>query len=249
MALASSEQVVLSDQQVQDYDEQGFLALDRITSEAEVTELREIYDQLFEPGALIAEDDRVELAGTGERSLPQILNPDHYAPELLVSDAYRHATAIARQLLGERTEHMGMHAIRKPARSDVETPWHQDEAYWDPAYLHPALSVWIPLQPATLENGCMHFVPGSHRAEVRPHRLVDPSVADGLRLADDEGIQGSVACPLPAGGATIHAGRTLHYTGANLTDEPRRALIVAFRAPPVWDGRRSFPWQPASWYE
>ena len=142
-----------------------------------------------------------------------------------------------------------MHAIRKPPRSAVETPWHQDEAYWDPAYLHTALSIWIPLQPATLDNGCMRFVPGSHRETVHPHQLIDPANADGLRLSGSQQAVGGVACPLPPGGATVHAGRTLHHTGPNRSDEPRRALIMAFRAPPVWEGTRSFPWQPDAWYE
>lgn len=246
---AHSKNVILSEEQVREYGARGFLALDRITSEAEISRLVEIYDRLFEPGALVAEDDRVELAGEAAGSLPQILNPDRYAPELRESEAYHNASAVARQLLGEGSEHMGMHAIRKPEHSDVETPWHQDEAYWDPAYIHTALSVWIPLQPATLDNGCMHFLPGSCREEVRPHQLVNPGFADGLQLADGPPMRGSVACPLPAGGATIHSGRTLHYTGPNHTDEPRRALIMAFRVQPVWDGTRSFAWRPAGQHE
>jgi hypothetical protein len=243
------ENTILTENQVRGYAERGFLALDRITSTAEVARLVEIYDRLFEPGALVADHDRVELAGKAARSLPQVLNPDRYAPALRETEAYHNACAVARQILGEGSEHMGMHAIRKPARSEVDTPWHQDEAYWDPSYVHTALSVWIPLQPATLDNGCMHFIPGSDREEVRPHRLIDPECADGLQLADDQPVSSSVACPLPAGGATVHSGRTLHYTGPNFTDEPRRALIMAFRLQPVWNGTRSFPWQPARWYE
>jgi hypothetical protein len=249
MVTSTGAEVVLTDGQLREYAERGFLALDAITSEAEVRRLRGTYDRLFEPGALVADRDRVELAGRAERSLPQVLNPDHYAPELLETVAYRNAAALARQLLGERSGHMGMHAIRKPARSAVETPWHQDEAYWDPAYRHGALSIWIPLQPATADNGCMHFLPGSHREGVRPHQLIDPASADGLRLADGQLVSGGVACPVSAGGATVHAARTLHYTGPNHTDEPRRALIIAFRVPPVREGTRSFPWQPAAWYE
>ena len=57
----------------------------------------------------------------------------------------------------------GNHAILKPARIGGATPWHQDEAYWDPRYAHRAVSIWLALQPATLENGCMRFIAGSHR--------------------------------------------------------------------------------------
>jgi ectoine hydroxylase-related dioxygenase (phytanoyl-CoA dioxygenase family) len=95
----------------------------------------------------------------------------------------------------------------------------------------------------------MRFLPGSHHEEVRPHQLINPESADGLQLADGQPVRGSVACPLPAGGATVHSGRTLHYTGPNHTHEPRRAHIMAFRLPPIWDGTRTFAWQPARWQE
>jgi len=242
---------VLTAEQVVDYRRDGFVSVDALTSAAEVVALQGIYDRLFEPGAVIDEQDRIELAGDrdAERTLPQILNPDRYAPELRETAAYRNAKALAGQLLADDAEAMGMHAIRKPPRSGAPTPWHQDEAYWDPRYEHRALSIWMPLQPATLDNGCMHFVPGSHHEDVRVHELINPDSADGLQVPDQDGVEGGVACPLAPGGATVHAGRTLHYAGPNRTDEPRRALIMAFRAPPRWIGEiREFPWQPAAWY-
>jgi ectoine hydroxylase-related dioxygenase (phytanoyl-CoA dioxygenase family) len=107
----------------------------------------------------------------------------------------------------------------------------------------------MPLQPATIDNGCMHFVPGSHLMEVQDHQLIEPTT-EGLELTDDSGVRDAVACPLPAGGATVHANRTLHYAGANRTEEPRRALIMAFRVRPTpLEADREFPWQPDRWYE
>lgn len=248
---AEGSEALLTDRQVDDFHRDGFVTVEALTSADEVVALQGIYDRLFEPGAAVDAQDRIELAGDrdAERTLPQILNPDRYAPELLETVAYRNAEGLARQLLGDQTEPMGMHAIRKPPRSGAPTPWHQDEAYWDPHYEHFALSIWMPLQPATLDNGCMHFVPGTHREDVRVHELINPDSADGLRVPDQVGVEGGVACPLAPGGATVHAGRTLHYAGPNQTDEPRRALIMAFRAPPQWIGDvRAFPWQPAAWY-
>ena len=92
--------------------------------------------------------------------LPQIVNPERYAPRLIQGLAYRNAGEIARQLLGPDCMPTGNHAILKPARIGGATPWHQDEAYWDPRYAHRAVSIWLALQPATLENGCMRFISG-----------------------------------------------------------------------------------------
>lgn len=229
------------------YADDGYLVVRGLTTEAEVLGLQAVYDRLFDPATEIAAEDRVELAGGASGSLPQILNPDRYAPELRETTAYRNASALAQSLLGPEVEPMGLHAIRKPPRSGAPTPWHQDEAYWDPSYRHRAVSVWVPLQPATLANGCLSFVPGSHRAGLRQHELTAPDCAEGLQ-AVDQVVTGGVACELQAGDATVHDGRTLHSAGPNTTDGPRRALVLAFRAPPVWEEQRSLPWQPERWY-
>ena len=240
---------MVTDGDVQRFRDQGFLVLDALTTEAEVVALHDVYDRLFEPGAPITDGDRVELAGDTDAPpvLPQILNPDRYAPELRETTAYRNAGEIARRLLGDGAFPMGMHAIRKPPRDGVATPWHQDEAYWDPSLEHHAISVWMPLQPATLDNGCMQFIPGSHRSDVQEHRLINPE-SHGLVVSDDSAATGAVACPLAPGGATVHSGRTLHYAAPNTTDEPRRALIMAFaREPRRLDRARDFHWQRPEW--
>lgn len=242
--------VTLTPEQVERFHRRGFLRLESITTLEEVDRLRGVYDRLFEPGATIAERDRLELAGAAGAppALPQIVNPDHYAPELLETVAYRNAGRIAAQLLGDDVTPAGMHAIRKPAKDGAATPWHQDEAYWDPAYEHRGLSVWMPLQPATLENGCMQFVPESQRLGVQPHRLINPD-SHGLELQSLGLVEEAVACPLPPGGATVHFSRTLHYAGPNTSTEPRRALIMGFNAPPVRLAEpRRMPWQRPEWF-
>ncbi|MFG2661011.1 phytanoyl-CoA dioxygenase family protein [Streptomyces sp. NPDC048425] len=243
--MTTSDAVLLSDRQREEFDRQGYLALDRLTSAEEVTSLQAVYDRLFEDGAQIAERDLLELAGelNGDPTLPQILNPDHYAPELRQTRAYRNAGVVARRLLGPEAVPTGMHAIRKPAHHGAETPWHQDEAYWNPDHEHRAISIWMPLQPATADNGCMEFQPGSHLLPVLAHRRISSDV-HGLVLADTGVVSESVACPLPAGGATVHGSRTLHYAGPNTTSEPRRALVMSFACPsrPLAVPRR-FPWQ------
>jgi ectoine hydroxylase-related dioxygenase (phytanoyl-CoA dioxygenase family) len=106
------------------------------------------------------------------------------------------------------------------------------------------LSFWMPLQEASIENGCLQFVPGSNIDEVLPHHQVGGD-AESLEVDDpDQYHEQSVACELRAGGATIHGGRTLHYAGPNTTGEPRRAYILTFRLPPEErDEPRDFSWR------
>ena len=237
----------LTQAQIDFYDENGYLQLDALATPQEIESTREIYDELFARQAGRKEGDQYDLAGNDEEGqkarLPQIMNPTQYAPELMGNAFRSSALAVARQLLGESAEPNGEHAIFKPASEGAATPWHQDEAYWDPSKQYNALSIWMPLQVASVENGCLYFVPGSQRLEVQPHHSIghDPRV-HGLEIDAIDDSQ-AVACPVEAGGCTIHHCRTLHYAGPNRTDIPRRAYILMFTLPP--DRRqqpREFPW-------
>lgn len=226
----------LTSEQVAFFRDKGFLALPELVPLDEVETMREVYDRLFERRAGREVGDQFDLAGTDEEGveavLPQILNPSHYAPELAEGRYRQFALEICRRLLGPEAELGGDHAILKPARIGSETPWHQDEAYWDEGVLHEAVSIWIPLQEATLENGCMWFLPGSHREAVLPHRpLGDDPRIHALEVVDPIDNSAAVACPIPAGGCTIHHCRTLHYTGPNRSEAPRRALILGAGVP------------------
>ena len=243
--------LTLSQAQIDFFHRNGYLCLDAITTLEEVERLRGVYDRIFAQRAGRSEGNQFDLAGPDEEgqaaALPQILGPRQYAPELGDTLYEANGLAITRQLLGRGAAFTGDHAIFKPARSGAATPWHQDEAYWDPALDYHSLSIWMPLQEATLENGCMQFLPGSQVMEVGAHRSIGGDLrVHGLETLERVDEARTVACPLPPGGATLHGSRTLHYTGANHSDVPRRAYILGFGTPPTprTDGRR-FPWNEA----
>ncbi len=249
----------LDPDQIEFFRANGFLMLRSITSAAEVEMLQGMYDRLFEIKAGRDAGDHLDLTsvddGRQPETLPQILNPSKYAPELGNTAFRANALTIAKQLLGPEAEFRGDHAIRKPPQTGAATPWHQDEAYWDPNLEQNEISIWIPLQEATLENGCMQFVPGTHRQEVLPHHSIghDPRII-GLEVDNpDQLALYSVACPLPPGGATIHHSRTLHFTGPNRSNAPRRAYILMFGTPPKPRAvGRNFYWleqQKTQWQE
>ena len=230
--------VSLTPQQVSFYHANGFLALEAITTPKEVAWMRETYDRLFASRAGREDGNQFDLGGSDEEGktavLPQILQPSKYAPELKEGLFRVNALHVAKQLLGSEAIPMGEHAIFKPARYGAETPWHQDEAYWGEQMQYNSFSMWIPLQKATLQNGCMQFIPASHKSEVVPHHSIGHDVrVHGLEMDQLPDTTKAVACPIPAGGCTIHHNRTMHYAGANRSDVPRRALIIGFGIKPV----------------
>jgi len=227
----------LTQGEIDSFHENGFLAVDAITTPEEVERLREIFATLLQSRAGFEEGAQFDLTGSGTHIRPesvvQIMNPANYVPELRNTQFRRNAEAIADQLIGKASAFFE-HAIVKPAAGSIATPWHQDEAYRDDADLeYRELSIWLPLQPVTVESGCMQFLPGTHLGELRRHRPIGgSSSAHALECTEVPDSGRAVACPLLAGGCTIHGGRTLHYTGPNQSAFPRWAYVLCFDVPP-----------------
>lgn len=235
-------EVELSEEQVEQFRADGFLAIERITTDEEVEWLKGVYDELFETRAGEESGMYFDLGGRrgndGREVLPQILAPEKRRPELTDTIYARNARRLGAQLLRvaeadlEPATLVG-HMIFKPAGYGRETPWHQDEAYWEPDLVYRSVSAWMPLDPASIESGCMQFIPGSHLEAVRRHHHIDDDpLVHGL-VTDDVDPSAAVACPIPPGGATFHHCRVLHYAGPNTTDVPRRAYIQVQSASPL----------------
>ena len=247
---ASKRRSVLTEEQVAFFRQNGFLAVDQLTTEADVAFIREIFDRLFEERVGREDGNQFDLAGGAgeEELLPQIMHPARYAPALNESQLVRNASVALSQLFGTSVEASFFRAIQKPPKHGAETPWHQDAAYWPPGQIHRKISVWVPLQAVTVENGCMQFMPGSHHHDALVHQPINKNPkARGLEIAssEQEHIRQAdvVPCPLPPGGATFHGGYTLHYAGPNRTDTPRRAIILEAELPAKERREpRPFPW-------
>jgi hypothetical protein len=239
---------VLSGSQVRDFHVDGFLAIEEpLIDDREIDRLREIYDEMFAQRAGRADGNQFDLAGTDDPAapavLPQILHPDRYYPAL--KGAYLDLIgSIARQLLGPAVVAEIFHAILKPAGIGAPTPWHQDEAYWEPERQYQSMSIWMPLQEAKVENGCLWFTKGTHEWDVLPHQSIGSNKkVHGLELIDASVVRDPVPCPLPAGGITIHRNRTVHFAGPNRTGVARRALVFSASLPDrPRVGERRFPW-------
>lgn len=223
-----SPNVSLTEDQIRSFRENGFLSLPPITSSEEVNALRATFTRLFAGRAGMKEGayfDMMSVEETEKPVSPQILDPINYAPELRYTQFRANVKAIARQLLGEEAGISLEHVIVKPARYGAPTPWHQDAAH-DPR-IDKQCSIWMPLQEATVENGCMHFIPGSHLEGIYEHASPNNDVRiHCLETQGEFGREKAVPCPVPAGGASIHDARVLHYAGPNRSDGDRFAYVI-----------------------
>lgn len=108
------------------------------------------------------------------------------------------------------------------------TSWHLDTPFWS-FHSPQALTMWLALDEMTPENGCMQYLPGSHRTARMDKNLSIGSDFDGLfKMYPEWRKIEPVRCSGRAGTAVFHNGLVAHAAGPNRSDQPRRAYAVAF---------------------
>ncbi len=225
----ANHQSLISQQHIQSFCQRGFITLPSICNADEIAWFSRRYDDIVTAivGCKPAEIARISSLAEShvfERSLPLSARE-----EFAQTGFYRRARALVAALSGADDSQLrcGWRLFFKLSGFG-ETFWHQDAAYRPEPF--DSITVWMPLEDANLDSGCMHYLPHSHRNGLHPHRrqhghlTVDTSKVD-LDLAQAH------AYPVPAGGCTIHHCCTVHYASANAGPGPRRALaLVCARA-------------------
>jgi len=148
------------------------------------------------------------------------------------SDFYRHV--VSALVAGHRPRLLSVNYWGKPAAVGSAQPWHQDLAYIPPVQrtsYNGALTCWIALDPARVENGCLEFYPGSHRSGDLPH-VGSADAADGeqIRLEVSRLFPGLQPTPveLDPGAAVFFDGRVVHGSRVNTSSVPRRAISFSY---------------------
>src|SRR5437588_10127061 len=136
------------------------------------------------------------------------------------------------QLLGGPVRFWHDQLFCKPARHGGVVAWHQDFSYWTRTTPLAHLTCWIGLDDSTRENGCVHYVPGSHKWKLLPRgglasdmEAIFDQLTQEQRAAFDP-----VAMELKAGECSFHHPLMVHGSYENRSNRPRRgALINVFR--------------------
>ncbi|MCB9706161.1 MAG: phytanoyl-CoA dioxygenase family protein [Myxococcales bacterium] len=209
----------LSTAQLDFYWEQGYLVVGPLLSPERVDRLRRALDSLWERWA-------GELGVTPEaycRVVSQWTNLWESDPAFAEQLRHPECTAMAAELIGcERVRVFHDHVISKPPGLSGAVPWHQDYPYW-PLKAPRALSLWLALDDATPESGCMHFMPGAHReGECPAVDFLNDRKEWGARLERIRPV------PVPAGWGIFHNCLSWHTTPANTSAGPRRAYISIY---------------------
>jgi hypothetical protein len=208
----------LSEQELGQYSQQGFLSISQLATPGDVAEIRSILDRLYKH------------QGREHGSIPNLIQ---LAPELQNTAVFRSCRAIAKQILGRTTMYACDNGLYKEPRGKHGTPWHQDGAFHGKYFPNNTVAFWIPLQEAIVENGCLHYIPLEKRQILLPHHPYYPNDLRSM-MTDAVNPAKAVACPLRVGDATIHGPLTLHSALANSTDCVRRTWVLTFRPWGKW---------------
>jgi ectoine hydroxylase-related dioxygenase (phytanoyl-CoA dioxygenase family) len=146
---------------------------------------------------------------------------------------------IAARLEGTRMRLWHDHALfKEPGKGNNKTPWHQDAPYWPHQDRWHQTSIWIALKDATITNGCMSFVAGTH--SLGPMPAIDlGNPPDIFQYAPHIKPVKPVTHELNAGSVTFHNGLTFHYAGPNKSDSTREAIAIIYMPEnTIYDGKR-----------
>jgi len=138
-------------------------------------------------------------------------------------------TVPASQLLGGPVRFWHDQLFCKPARHGGVVAWHQDYSYWTRTKPMAHLTCWIALDDAGVENGCLHYVPKSHRWNLLPIKGLAgdmDAIREVLSPAQLLDFQKHVPIELKKGYATFHHPLLMHGSFENRTERQRRATVI-----------------------
>jgi ectoine hydroxylase-related dioxygenase (phytanoyl-CoA dioxygenase family) len=235
----------LSSEQVAHFHDYGYTAGIRVLTDGQVDALRESLDRLVDPKhsahSLFYEFHSNESSNPATVLLHalgawRIEVPFH---DILWNPAF---TMPASQLLDGDVRFWHDQLFCKPAHHGGVVAWHQDYSYWTRTQPMAHLTCWIALDDSTKENGCLWYVPGSHRWNLLPVTGLAGDMDEIQSVLTDE--QRAAFHPVPIelkrGYCTFHHPLMVHGSFENRVDRQRRAAVInVFR-----DGVRSATDEP-----
>lgn len=227
------EQYKLTDEQVSFYKEYGYLANIKILEDFQVDqlnkELAKIIDPAYSKNDLFYEfnsnesDDpnRVLFHSLGHWRITEGFHDVLWNPRFVVA---------ASQLLGDKAVRFWHDQLFcKPAHHGSVVAWHQDYSYWTRTTPMQHLTCWVGLDDATAKNGCLNYIPKSHKWSLLDKISLGgtmDSLKELLSSEQQKEYDNKVAIEMPKGFGTFHHPLMVHGSYENNSDISRRAMVL-----------------------
>lgn len=221
-----------SEAQLQQFDESGFVVGPRVLTAAQIEALQSELAELTDPnhdGRELWYEYHSNESNDPNAVLFHALGAWRTRPafhDALWNPAF---TVPASQLLGGSVRFWHDQLFCKPAKHGGVVSWHQDYSYWTRTSPMAHLTCWIGLDDATTDNGCIHYIPGSHKWDLLPITGLAgdmTAIKEVLNEQQWEQFNNPVAVELKAGECVFHHPLTIHGSFENRTEVPRRAMVL-----------------------
>jgi len=235
MSIGEERKMALNEADRNSYEKNGFLVVRDILSRGQLEGLRKECDSLLEDA--ISAHSAKRTASVGFRLESPELAAQKTSVRSMIGlaakiDFFKSVAStpkileIAAELTGGAEQLMlhGDQIFLKPPYLGTARPLHQDNGYFHVEPHSAAITCWMALDDATLENGCLSYVPGSHMLGLLPHCRFD----DHNLTVSETGSMNEVPVPVPAGSCVFHHVLTLHRSSANKSAFPRRAYAAFY---------------------
>jgi ectoine hydroxylase-related dioxygenase (phytanoyl-CoA dioxygenase family) len=228
---------LLSRAQVESYRQNGFLLIEDFLDAEELTFWRAAVTEAIQqrdgkkmPGsdAKVGEDDGInkdsDYFGKVFDQLLNLWQTNEKVKQMMLDKRIGEMVATLAGWSGTRIWH-DQALIKRPWANP--TSWHLDTPFWSFSDRR-ALSIWVALDDATYENGCLYFIPGSYHTTSFENPGIGKNMDAVFEFYPQFRSWPSVAVPMKAGSCSFHNGLTIHGAGANMTNGFRRAMTCAY---------------------
>ena len=220
----------LTREQVEGYRENGFIVIEDFLSAQELETWRNAVEEA------VAERGRLRILGREPISDDETYYNNVFVQRVnLWQDNEKMRKLIVDRRLGKMAAELagveGMRiwhdqALNKQPWANP-TGWHLDNPYWS-YYSRQTLSIWVALDDSTLENGCLYFLPGSHKTASFDSVGIGENIGDIFRVYPEWATIEAVPAPMKAGSCSFHNGLLAHAAGPNMTPGWRRAMTCGY---------------------
>ncbi len=223
----------LSQEQISSYQDNGFLVVEDFLSADELGFWRLALDESLAKRNGNQLPDKVSLVNPNSdqdyysKVFDQLLNlwqDNEKMKQIMLDERLGEMAAKLAGVDGIRIWH-DQALIKKPWANP--TSWHLDTPYWSFSDRR-AISIWVALDDATYENGCLFFIPGSCKTTTFENPGIGKNMGVIFDVYPEFKKTKSAAAPMKAGSCSFHNGLTIHGAHANMTPGIRRAMTCAY---------------------
>ena len=213
---------VLTNAQIETFNEQGYLKPFRIYSDEEIGAIRDEFDGMIE-----------QVMARGDHNYSII---SAHLKSGMVHDIMNEPRIVAyiSDLLGDDVVGWGAHFFCKLPGDGKIVNWHQDASFW-PLSPSKTVTAWLAIDDADTGNACMRFVAGSHHYGHLTYHMSEEAENNVLNqtVKEVEMFGTEVDIELKAGEISLHSDLLLHGSGLNTSDRRRCGLTLRYCAASV----------------